>query len=624
MPATTTPDIRRRLPIGAEVTPAGVHFRVWAPKRRRVEVAATNRFIELDPDEAGYFAGLVPDLSAGGRYRFRLDGEGSFPDPASRYQPDGPHGDSQVIDPSQFRWTDAGWRGLAATRQVVYELHVGTFTAAGTYAAAADHLTDLADVGVTVIEIMPLAEFAGAFGWGYDGVDWFAPFHRYGSCDDLRAFVNRAHASGLGVILDVVYNHFGPDGNYLREFSDTYFSKPGRFVTDWGDAINFDDDGSAGVRELVVSNTRHWIAEYHLDGLRLDATQALRDESPTHIMQDIGVAAREAAGERPVIVFAETEPQDARIVRAPAQRGYGLDYIWCDDFHHLALVTATGRREAYYTDYTGGPQEFLSALKHGPLYQGQFYSWQKQRRGAPAWDVALWRIVFFLENHDQVANSREGRRLHQLTSPGRYRALTALLLLAPETPLLFQGQEFGSSAPFLYFADHESELRRRVLQGRRQFLAQFVSIGADKGAVLPDPGDPETFARSRLDWAERARNSAHVALHRDLIALRGRDAVLAAPREMDGAVVGPHAFVLRFFAADGHDRLLVVNFGADLPLETAPEPLLAPPDQERGWARLWHSEDPRYGGLGAAPLESEVGTWRIPAESATLLSAFDA
>ncbi len=610
--------IQRRLPIGAEVTAQGVHVRVWAPKRRRVEVEVNSGYSELEQEDAGYFSGLVSELASGGRYRFRLDGDKSFPDPASRYQPDGPHGASQVIDPSQFRWSDAAWNGIEPARQVISELHIGTFTPQGTYAAAAERLGALRDVGVTVVEIMPLADFTGGFGWGYDGVDWFAPYHPYGSCDDLRALVNRAHEIGLGVILDVVYNHFGPEGNYVREFSDGYFSS--RHHTDWGDAINYDGEGSAGVRELVLSNVRHWIEEYHFDGLRLDATHAIYDDSPRHILQDIGTTARTAAGKRSVIVAAESEPQDARLVRPPARQGYGLDYVWCDDFHHLALVAATGTRGAYYTDYAGSPQEFVSAVKRGPLYQGQFYSWQKQRRGAPAWDVPRWRMVFCLENHDQLANSRDGRRLHQLTSPGRYRALTALLLLGPQTPLLFQGEEFGASAPFLYFADHDGELRGLVRKGRLESLRQFVSMASDELSDVADPADRATFERSRLDWAERERNTTHLALHRDLIALRRDDPVLSATnREIDGAVIGPRGFILRFFGEDGSDRLLVVNLGHDLPLEIAPEPLLAPPGG--GWTRRWHSEDPRYGGRGAGPIESEVGTWRIPAESATLLAA---
>ena len=611
----------RRLPIGAEVAPSGgVHFRVWAPKRRRVEVESDGAFTELERDAHGYFAGLVPGLANGSRYKFRLDGDRRFPDPASRFQPEGPNGPSQVVDPSTFRWTDAAWRGIDSARHVFYELHIGTFTPEGTFAAAATRLERLAQVGVTVVEVMPLAEFAGKFGWGYDGVDWFAPFHYYGSCDDFRGFINRAHELGLGVILDVVYNHFGPDGNYVEEFSDSYFNHAKQ--TDWGGAINFDGEGAEGVREFVLSNARHWISEYHLDGLRLDATQAIYDDSPpaTHILREIGTAAREAAGNRSVIVTAESEPQDPRIVRQATAHGYGLDHVWCDDFHHLALVAATGKRDGYYSDYLGTPQEFVSSVKYGPLYQGQFYSWQKHRRGWPATDVPAWQMVFALENHDQVANTRGGQRLHQLTSPSRYRALTALLLLAPQTPLLFQGEEFGSTAPFLYFADHDGELRRLVRKGREAFLAQFRSIAEDAPHDVLDPADPDTFARSHLVWSEREQNRTHVALHQDLIALRRDDAVLSGgTRAIDGAVIGPQAFLLRFFATDGKDRLLIVNLGFDLSTEILPEPLLAPPDRDKGWTRIWYSDDLRYGGRGAPIPETDVGTWRIPAESATLL-----
>ena len=573
----------------------------------------------LTAEGNGYFSALVPDVRAGARYRVALDGGDAFPDPASRFQPEGPHADSEVVDPGPFPWTDARWRGVDARRQVTYEMHVGTFTPEGTFRAAATKLRALRELGVTVIEIMPVAEFPGRFGWGYDGVDLFAPFHGYGRCDDFRAFVDRAHAEGLGVILDVVYNHVGPDGNYLAQFGP-YFSS--RHKTEWGDAINFDAGHSEGVREFVLANVRHWIAEYHLDGLRLDATHAIHDDSRTHILTEIGRAAREAGGGRTVLVVAENEPQDARLVRAEARGGHGLQHVWCDDFHHVAFVAATGRREAYFTDYTASPQEMVSALKHGILYQGQHYRWQKKRRGIPAWDVPAHQMVLYLENHDQVANSRDGRRLHQLTSPGRYRALAAVLLLARQSPLLFQGQEFGSSRPFLYFADHNPELARLVKTGRGKFLEEFSSItDAADAHGLADPGAAETFERSRLDWSERERNREHVQLYRDLLALRAKDPVLLADdTRIDGAVLGPHAFVIRYFGAAA-DRLLVVNLGGDARLDVAPEPLLAPCDPCTPWRRLWHSDHPAYGGRGALSPEAEDGTWMIPAESATFLAS---
>ena len=612
--------MERRLPVGAEIVNGGAHFRVWAPRRKRVDVIIAGEATALTREPSGHFSGLVRGAVAGTRYRFRLDDGDAFPDPASRCQPEGPHADSAVVDAGSFAWTDAGWRGVPSRGQVVYETHVGTFTPAGTFAAAAGQLQELADLGVTVVEVMPVAEFPGRFGWGYDGVDLFAPFHGYGTPDDFRAFVDRAHAIGLGVILDVVYNHIGPDGNYLTQFSEDYFSR--KHKTEWGDAINFDGESARFVREFVTSNVRHWIAEYHLDGLRLDATHSIYDESDPHILRDIGAAAREAGVGRDVLVVAENEPQDPRVVREPRDGGHGLQQIWCDDFHHTAFVAATGRREAYFTDYHGRPQELVSAVKHGILYQGQHYRWQKKRRGSAARDIAPHRMVFYLENHDQVANSRDGRRLHQLTSPGRYRALTALLLLAPQTPLLFQGQEFAASAPFLYFADHNPELAKLVRKGRGEFLREFPSIAdASERHGLDDPGAYETFRRSRLDLSERQRNARAYALHRDLIALRRCDPVLSAEDTLvDGAVLDDHSFVIRFFGAQ-EDRLLLVNLGADVMLEVAPEPLLAPPRGAPGWERLWYSDDPCYDGRGASPPERDDGSWQLPAESATLLAA---
>ncbi|HYC49554.1 MAG TPA: malto-oligosyltrehalose trehalohydrolase [Gemmatimonadaceae bacterium] len=611
----------RRLPVGAEIAEAGVHFRVWAPRRKTVQIVAGDREQQLAAERDGYFAGVMPGVGAGLRYKVRLDSGDAYPDPASRYQPDGPHAESLVVDPAQFRWSDSAWRGLRPTGQIFYELHIGTFTPEGTFSAAAKQLRELRDLGITTVEVMPVAEFPGRFGWGYDGVDLFAPYHGYGTPDDFRAFVDRAHSEGLGVILDVVFNHFGPDGNYLGEFSEAYISQ--KHKTEWGGALNFDGEHSRPVREFILANVTHWIAEYHLDGLRLDATHAIYDNSDRHILRDIGDAARTAGGERDVLIVAENEPQDPRVVRPVEQGGYGLDQVWCDDFHHSATVAAGGKREAYFTDYRGSAQELVSAMKYGVLYQGQHYVWQKKRRGSAAWDLAPHHMVFYLENHDQVANTRDGRRLAQLTSPGRYRALSAVLLLARQTPLLFQGQEFGASAPFLYFADHNPELAQLVRKGRAEFLGQFPSIGDSEGHLsLDDPANPQTFERSRLDLTERERHAAHYTLYRDLIALRRCDPVLAsadAPR-MDGAVLADHAFAIRYFANDGNDRLLVVNLGRDVVLDVAPEPLLGPPDPDRGWQRLWHSEDAVYGGRGAPPIESKDGTWQIPAESATLLA----
>jgi maltooligosyltrehalose trehalohydrolase len=599
----------RRLPVGAELTAAGTSFRVWAPSRKQVSVVIEDRGeFALAREDNGYFAGEVPTVAAGARYRFRLDrGDTLFPDPASRFQPDGAHGPSVVVDPGRFAWSDAGWQGTGLEGQVVYEMHVGTFTPEGTWAAAAKLLPRLKEVGITLIEMMPIAEFPGKFGWGYDGVDLFAPTRLYGEPDDLRRFNDAAHAIGLGVILDVVYNHFGPDGCYLREFSPHYFST--RYPGDWGEPVNFDGEDALGVRDFVTANAHYWIEEFHFDGLRLDATQQIYDSSPRHILAEIAVAARDAAGKRSIVIVAENEPQETRLVRTPEHGGYGLDALWNDDFHHAAKVAMTGRREAYYTDTAGVPQEFISAAKYGYLFQGQRYSWQEQNRGTPALDLPPQHFVLFLENHDQIANSARGERMHFLTSPGRARAMTALTLLLPGTPMLFQGQEFWSSSPFLFFADHKSDLAKLVERGRLKFLSQFRSLAGEKmAAVFAPPADPATFARSKLDWSEFDKHTEAVALHRDLLTLRREDKVFARQTKggVDGAVLAPEAFLIRFFGGGGDDRLLLVNLGPELTFSSVPEPLLAPP-REREWQVLWSSEDPRYGGSGTPPFADASG-----------------
>jgi maltooligosyltrehalose trehalohydrolase len=613
---------KRRLPIGAElVGEALAHFRVWAPAAQRVDVVLDGGArTELAPEPAGYFAGAA-HAQAGDRYRFRLDSSDRlYPDPASRFQPEGPHGPSMIVDPGAFNWTDAGWKGIALEGQIIYELHVGTFTREGTWAAAARELPELAHAGVTLLELMPIAEFEGRYGWGYDGVDLFAPSHLHGGPDDFRRFVDRAHALGIGVILDVVYNHLGPVGNYLRAFAPAYFSD--RYENEWGDAINFDGDNAGPVREFFTSNGGYWIDEFHLDGLRLDATQQIFDQSPENVMVAVGARVREQAKGRSTVVIGENEPQDIRLVRPLAEGGYGLDALWNDDFHHSAMAALSGHAEAYYSDTRGDPQEFISAAKYGYLFQGQYYHWQRQPRGTPSLDLPPARFVIYLQNHDQIANSARGLRGHQLTSPGKWRAMTAGLLLFPGTPMLFQGQEFAASSPFLYFADFEEELAAAVRRGRADFLRQFPSIVAYRGTMpLDDPGDPDTFERCKLDFSERATNAALYDLHKDLIRMRRETAAFRAqaPGGVDGAVLSPHAFALRFFTGRGaDDRVVIINLGADLNRGSFAEPLLAPP-VDHDWSVQWSSEEPRYGGGGVPPLESRR-PWTIRGESAIVLA----
>jgi maltooligosyltrehalose trehalohydrolase len=624
----------RALPIGAEVSDDGsVHFRVWAPGHKKVELVLVGArepapegrtSYTLKDERNGYFSGVITAAHVGTLYRFRIDDAAeAYPDPASRCQPEGPHGPSCVVDSTAFEWTDSEWTGLAAEGQIIYEVHLGTFTPEGTVTAAADQLEELAELGVTVVELMPIAEFPGTFGWGYDGVDLFAPSHLYGEPDDYKKFVDRAHALGLGVLLDVVYNHFGPDGNYLRAFSTEYFTD--RYGNEWGDAINFDGKNSRGVRELFITNAVYWIEEFHVDGFRLDATHQMFDDSPTHILAEIVQEVRSAAGRKQTLIFAENDTQNARHIRRVSDGGLGLDGMWNDDLHHSMMVRLTGHTDAYYADYRGTAQELLSALKWGFLYQGQRYSSLKRRRGAPTFGVKPSGFVTFLQNHDQIAHSGRGERIHALTAPDVLRAMTAMLLLGPGTPLLFQGQEFASSAPFLYFADHTKELSALVAGGRRKFLAQFPRLATPAmQAQLSEPSDRATFERCRIDFTERRHNAAVYAFYKDLLRLRKEDAVLRSRQTtmVDGAVLNDDAFVLRFFAGDGADdgadRLLILNFGHDLQPDVVPEPLLAPPEHMR-WCLGWSSEEPRYGGSGVLECESDDGVWFIQGHAAVFL-----
>jgi len=629
----TGPEARRRFAIGAEVREGGAHFRVWAPRTRGVSVVlegadggadgGAGGAVEhrLRGERQGYFSGLVQGARTGDLYWFRLEGiDRLLPDPASRYQPDGPHGPSQIVDPARYAWQDAGFRGVGPRGQVVYELHVGTFTPEGTLAAARDKLPYLVELGVTVVLLLPIADFPGQFGWGYDGVNLFAPTRLYGTPDDLRRYIDAAHGVGLGVVLDVVYNHFGPDGNYLEHFCPDYFTD--HHANEWGRAINFDGVSSAPVRELFVENARYWISEYHFDGLRLDATQQISDSSPTHVLTEIQRAVREAAGARKTLVLAENEPQYAKLARPPSRGGCGIDILYNDDFHHSARVALTGHNDAYYLNYRGSAQELVSAIKYGFLFQGQWYEWQQQVRGEPAFDLEPFAFLHFLQNHDQVANSPGSRRLHELTSNGCLRAMTALLLLGPETPLIFQGQEFMASSPFFYFADHEGELAKQVRAGRLEFMRQFAtthdSALADR---FDDPGSADTFERSKLDWTQVEAHAPMLRLHRDLIRLRRADPAFSRQRRdrLDGAVLDERSLVVRFFGEGSDDRLLLVNLGRDAPLFAGPEPLLAPPAGKR-WEMLWSSEHLDYGGCGVRPLET-AGRFVLSSQSALVLTA---
>lgn len=618
----------RRLPIGAEVLSDGkISFRVWAPKPLRVHVvlavdssnSSSQEELRLQEEGDGYFSLLTDRAKAGARYGFKLDhGHRILPDPASRFQPDGPAGLSQIIDSRTFPWSDANWKGVGPRGQVIYEMHLGTFTPEGTYAAAAREFAELARIGITMIEVMPVADFPGRFGWGYDGVSLFAPTRLYGRPDDFRRFVDEAHRAGLAVILDVVYNHFGNVDNYLAEFADNFQSK--RYKNEWAAAINFDDANCSTVREFFEANARYWIEEFHLDGYRYDATHAVHDCSKEHILAAVNRVAREAAGDRTIYLVAENAIGEARTVKPASQGGFDMDVVWNDDFHHSARVRVTGSNAGYYSDYCGTPEELAAALKHGFIYQGQWAVWTHEPRGTPTTGLPATAFVNFIQNHDQVSNSQTGQRLHELTSPGRYRAITALWLLAPQTPMFFQGQEFAASTPFLYFADYSGDMANAVRRGRAEFLSQFpASSTPEAKRELADPCDIATMTRSRLDLSEREKHRHIYDLHIDLLKLRREDPVFRqqSSEALETAVLSADCLAVRYAGEEGAVRLVLANFGPDLHLTVLSQPLLAPPPGFN-WAVLWHSNAISYGGPGIGPVETEEG-WAIAGEATVIL-----
>ena len=485
---------------GALRSQDGVTFTVWAPNAREVQLvlqdgaaAGTHPLARTDD---GLFTTWTRGASAGDRYGYRLDGSEPRPDPASRYQPDGVHGPSQVVDASRFEWHDGGWKARPARDLIVYELHAGTFSPEGTFAGAQERLPYLRDLGVTAIELMPVADFAGNRNWGYDGVSLFAPSRAYGAPDDFRRLVDAAHAHGLSIILDVVYNHLGPEGACLPEFSSAYFTD--RHRTPWGDAINLDAPGSAIVRRFILDNALHWIREYHVDGLRLDATHTLIDESPRHIVQEIAQTVRAETG-RPIVVHAEDHRNLAAMIEDPAAGGWGLDGVWADDFHHVVRRMVAGDRDSYYADFTGDAWELATILRQGWLYTGGHSAHMTGPRGTDPSRLPMHRFVVCVQNHDQIGNRPMGDRLHHSIPAETWRAVSVLLLTAPMTPLLFMGQEWAASTPFQYFTDLEPGLGRQVTDGRRREFADFPAF-ADPAAreQIPDPQAETTFLSSRL------------------------------------------------------------------------------------------------------------------------------
>ncbi|WDR05888.1 alpha-amylase family glycosyl hydrolase [Devosia rhodophyticola] len=600
---------------GAQFNLDGTTFRVWTLGKNSVDVILDGRDVHaMNDDGAGYFSLLMPDVAVGTRYQFSIDRGPWLPDIASRWQPDGSDGASVVVDDA-FDWTDADWRGLTRRDQIFYEVHIGTFTQEGTWRTAIERLAALKALGVTALQIMPIAAFKGNFGWGYDTTLPYAPYAPYGSPNDVRAFVDAAHGLGLGVILDVVYNHVGV-GDYFGHYSDHYFTHS--HDNEWGTAFNYDDEGSHAVRDFIVGCTVYWIEKFHFDGLRIDAVQAMFDDSAEHIVAELTRAVRAAAAPRSAYVMVENQPQQRLMIESQRTGGCGVDAMMNDDFHHAAHVAITGHNDFYYRDYLGTPQELASSAKYGFLYQGQRSDMREAVYGTYNLATPAEHFVHFLENHDQVANSARGFRLAALASPARVRAITALLLLGPQTPCLFQGQEFAASNPFLYFHHLEGDEAAVAAKGHRQSLTNFPSVSDPiMQEKLPNPAARATFERSKLDWTEAERNIGMFGLHRDLIALRKREAAFFqhSGRRIDSAVIGDAALVVRYIMPDpSQERLLLLNLGRDLNIGVLAEPLLAPPDGLQ-WRVNWSSEHPDYDGAGRRQIDP-AKFWVLPGDCA--------
>ncbi len=600
---------------GANLIGDGCRFDVWATNASYVDVELI-RDVEttwhpMEPAGDGRFSTTLDFAVAGDRYRFRLNGEQTYPDPYSRFQPEGVHGPSEVVDPASFEWGDSDWPGLSPDGLMIYELHVGAMTPEGTFAALEERLPYLRDLGVNAIEVMPVAQTPGSRNWGYDGVDLFAPNHNYGRPDDFRHLVDAAHRHGLGVILDVVYNHLGPEGAYLSAYSSDYFTE--RHQTPWGAGLNWDGEGSEWVRQLAIDNACHWIAEYHIDGLRLDATHAIIDDSDTHIVQELTAKSREVAGDRSIVVFAEDERHDIGRARPVERGGEGLDGVWADDFHHEVRVLLTNAHESYYAHYEGTTEDIALTVNRG------FEMIDEGHRRPDESDPAS-AFVFCIQNHDQVGNRPFGDRLHHEINLDRYRVASALLLAAPETPLLFMGQEFAASTPFLFFTDHPEELGKLVTEGRRREFAGFKAFDhARMRETIPDPQAESTFLASKLDWSETETHAGTLALYRELLRLRRDDPVLSVNdrRQTDAFAASAQVVVIHRWNGAEH-RVLVANFGqaVEMPSDWL-ERVEGGPDAR--WELLLSTDEAYPGGEGRAPsIDAARRTLAMPPRTAAL------
>jgi len=562
---------------GAELLPQAVRFCIWAPAQPHMLLALEGGpRLPMQARSGGWHEILVEGAGAGTLYRYALPDGTLIPDPASRFQPQDVHGPSEVIDPSAYAWTDGAWRGRPWEDAVISELHVGTFTPEGTYRAAIDRLDHLADLGVTAIELMPLADFPGQRNWGYDGVLLYAPDSSYGRPEDLKALIDAAHARGLMVFLDVVYNHFGPDGNYLSAYAPQFFTE--KHKTPWGAAVNYDDTGSTEVRTFVIDNALYWIEAFHFDGLRLDAVHAILDESPCHILDALAARVRAAAGARQVHLILENENNEAkRLLRAPG--GVPLHYTaqWNDDLHHVLHVAATGEKTGYYAEYDGDTYKLGRALAEGFAFQGEMMIYRGETRGEPSTALPPTAFVGFIQNHDQIGNRAFGERIDALARPQAIQALAAVYLLLPQIPMLFMGEEWAASQPFLFFCDFDDALAEAVRSGRRAEFARFPEFQSEeKRQQIPDPQAATTFAASKLDWSEREapKGAERLQLYKSLLALR-QQAIRPLLPEITAAghhrEFGPGAIEVTWSAGQSGTLILVANL-SDAEVPDGPPP----------------------------------------------------
>jgi maltooligosyltrehalose trehalohydrolase len=561
------------MPFGAEFTHDGqVRFRLWAPDARKVDLSLDDgkgviHILPMTRVEDSFYEVVTAKAVAGSLYRYRINGENEVPDPASRLNPQDVHGPSQVVDPAEFDWTDSTWNSRPWHEAVIYELHVGTFSPEGTFAGVQARLDHLVELGVTIIELMPIADFPGKRGWGYDGVLIYAPESAYGTPNELKALVNAAHGRGIAVMLDVVYNHFGPEGNYLGMYAQQFFTE--RHHTPWGAAINFDGEDSRPVRDFYINNALYWLEEYHLDGLRFDAVHAIIDESRKHIMTEIAESARAYAGsDRNIYLVLENGANEARFLGAPG-RSNKYDAQWDDDVHHCLHTILTGEKDGYYADYAEQSHAKLCrSLAEGFVYQGELSEYEKKPRGEPSAHLPPTAFVIFLQNHDQIGNRALGDRLgHTVNNEQALRAATAVLLLAPSPPMLFMGEEWNAPEPFPYFCDFEQELSTKVREGRKKEFQHFERFRDPAHSdSLPDPTMASTMSSARLDWS-KLKSAGHeewLDLYQRLLMIRQRDIVPLIPEIRFGTcskLEAGAAFAVDWALSEGSVLHLIANLG---------------------------------------------------------------